>query len=70
MRKPAIASRPRYQVSAGGLDHVCVLGQQGPYSRLGRVDSTSYSTVSRLGTMELIVGLPLLTRFDAAATRC
>lgn len=39
-----------------------------PYSRLGRVDSTFYSTVSMLRTMELIVGLPPLTQFDTAAT--
>ncbi len=39
-----------------------------PYSRMGRVDSTFYSTVSMLRTMELILGLPPLTQFDAAAT--
>jgi YVTN family beta-propeller protein len=39
-----------------------------PYSRTGRVDSTFYSTVSMLRTMELILGLPPLTQFDAAAT--
>jgi YVTN family beta-propeller protein len=39
-----------------------------PYSQTGRVDSTFYSTVSMLRTMELIVGLPPLTQFDAAAT--
>jgi YVTN family beta-propeller protein len=39
-----------------------------PYSRTGSVDSSFYSTVSMLRTMELIVGLPPLTQFDAAAT--
>jgi YVTN family beta-propeller protein len=39
-----------------------------PYSQLGRVDSTFYSTVSMLRTMELVVGLRPLTQFDAAAT--
>jgi hypothetical protein len=32
------------------------------------VDSTLYSTVSMLRTMELIVGLRPMTQFDAAAT--
>jgi YVTN family beta-propeller protein len=39
-----------------------------PYSRLGRVDSTFYSTVAMLRTIELIVGLRPLTQFDTAAT--
>ena len=39
-----------------------------PYSQTGRVDSTFYSTVSMLRTMELIVGLRPLSQFDAAAT--
>ncbi|HEV7825165.1 MAG TPA: alkaline phosphatase family protein [Mycobacteriales bacterium] len=39
-----------------------------PYTRHGRVDSTFYSTVSMLRTMELIVGLRPLTQFDAYAT--
>jgi hypothetical protein len=39
-----------------------------PYSHTGEVDSTFYSTVSILRTIELIVGLPPLTQFDAAAT--
>jgi YVTN family beta-propeller protein len=39
-----------------------------PYTQTGRVDSTFYSTVSMLRTMELILGLPPLTQFDAAAT--
>jgi YVTN family beta-propeller protein len=39
-----------------------------PYTQHGRVDSTLYSTVSMLRTMELIVGLRPMTQFDAAAT--
>ncbi|HEY4026391.1 MAG TPA: beta-propeller fold lactonase family protein [Candidatus Dormibacteraeota bacterium] len=39
-----------------------------PYTQTGRVDSTFYSTVSMLRTMELIVGLRPMTQFDAAAT--
>ena len=38
-----------------------------PYTRTGKVDSTFYSTVSMLRTMELLVGLPPMTQFDAAA---
>jgi YVTN family beta-propeller protein len=40
----------------------------GPYVRRGAVDSELYSTSSMLRTMELILGLPPLTQFDAAAT--
>jgi YVTN family beta-propeller protein len=39
-----------------------------PFSHLGKVDSTFYSTVSMLRTMELIVGLRPMTQFDTAAT--
>ena len=39
-----------------------------PYTQTGKVDSTLYSTVSMLRTMELIVGLKPMTQFDAAAT--
>ncbi|MBV8993456.1 MAG: bifunctional YncE family protein/alkaline phosphatase family protein [Pseudonocardiales bacterium] len=39
-----------------------------PYTRSGRVDSTFYSTASMLRTIELILGLPPLTQFDAYAT--
>lgn len=39
-----------------------------PYTQTGKVDSTFYSTSSMLRTMELIVGIPPLTQFDAAAT--
>lgn len=39
-----------------------------PYTRRGTVDSTFYSTCSMLKTMELILGLPPMSQFDAAAT--
>jgi YVTN family beta-propeller protein len=39
-----------------------------PYTQTGAVDSTFYSTSSMLRTLELIVGLPPMTQFDAAAT--
>jgi hypothetical protein len=39
-----------------------------PYSKRNIVDSTMYSSSSVLRTMELILGLPPLTQFDAAAT--
>jgi YVTN family beta-propeller protein len=39
-----------------------------PYSQTGTVDPTFYSTVSMLRTMELILGVPPLTQFDARAT--
>jgi len=38
-----------------------------PYTQHGRVDSTLYSTVSMLRTMELLTGLRPLTQFDAYA---
>ena len=38
-----------------------------PYTQTGTVDSTRYSTVSMLRTMELIVGVEPLTQFDALA---
>jgi hypothetical protein len=38
-----------------------------PYARRGLVDHTQYSTVSMLKTMELILGLPPMTQYDAAA---
>src|SRR5262249_59235665 len=37
-----------------------------PYTQTGSVDSTFYSTSSMLRTIELIVGLPPMTQFDAA----
>jgi hypothetical protein len=39
-----------------------------PYTQTGQVDSTFYSGVSVLRTMELIVGVPPMSQFDAAAT--
>src|SRR3954471_23794941 len=39
-----------------------------PYVKRGVVDSTMYSQVSMLRTMELILGLPPLTQYDAGAT--
>jgi sugar lactone lactonase YvrE len=38
-----------------------------PYTKRGAVDSTMYSTSSMLRTMELILGLPPMSQFDAAA---
>jgi hypothetical protein len=55
-----------------GPDHVdahrtvCLVAS--PYARRGYVDHTSYSTVSMLRTIELILGLPPMSQFDAAAT--
>ncbi len=39
-----------------------------PYCRRGVVDSTLYTTASMIRTMELILGLPPLTQYDAGAT--
>jgi DNA-binding beta-propeller fold protein YncE len=39
-----------------------------PYVRRKSLDSTLYTTASMLRTMELILGLPPLTQYDAAAT--
>jgi len=39
-----------------------------PYTQTGQVDSTFYSGVSVLRTMELLVGVPPMSQFDAAAT--
>lgn len=39
-----------------------------PWSRLKKTDSTFYTTSSMLRTIELILGLPPMTQFDAAAT--
>ena len=38
-----------------------------PYTKRGFVDSTQYSTVSLIRTMELILGLQPLSQYDAAA---
>ncbi len=39
-----------------------------PYTKRGVVDSTLYTTSSMLRTMELLLGLPPMTQYDAAAT--
>lgn len=39
-----------------------------PYCKRGIVDSTLYTQASMIRTMELILGLPPLTQYDAAAT--
>jgi hypothetical protein len=39
-----------------------------PYTQTGKVDSTFYSQVSVLRTIEQIVGIAPMTQFDAAAT--
>ena len=39
-----------------------------PYTKRGEVISTMYSTTSVLRTMELILGLPPMSQYDAAAT--
>jgi len=55
-----------------GPDHVDAHRTVGlvisPYCRRGAVDSTLYSTASMVRTMELILGLPPLTQYDAGAT--
>ena len=55
-----------------GPDHVDAHRTVGlvisPYTKRGLLDSTQYSTVSMIRTMELILGLPPLSQFDAAAT--
>ncbi len=38
-----------------------------PYTRRRYLDSTQYSTVGMIRTMELILGLPPLSQYDAAA---
>jgi hypothetical protein len=40
----------------------------GPHVKRGFVDHTMYSTSSMLRTMELILGLPPMSQYDAAAT--
>ena len=40
----------------------------GPWVKRGVVDSTLYTTASMIRTMELILGLPPLTQYDAGAT--
>ena len=55
-----------------GPDHVdarrTVALVASPYIKRGTVDSTLYSTSSLVRTIELLLGLPPLSQFDAAAT--
>jgi YVTN family beta-propeller protein len=55
-----------------GPDHIdahrTVAMVASPYTQAGRVDSTFYSTVSMLRTMELLAGVGPMTQFDAYAT--
>src|SRR6185436_15140671 len=55
-----------------GPDHVdahrSVLLAVSPFSRRRTVDSTLYTTSAMLRTMELILGLPPMSQYDAAAT--
>jgi hypothetical protein len=55
-----------------GPDHVDAHRTVGlvisPYLKRGVVDSTHYTTVSMVRTMELILGLPPMTQFDKRAT--
>ena len=58
--------------SQNGPDHVDAHRSPGfvisPFTRRGVVDSTLYTTSGMLRTMELILGLPPMTQYDAAAT--
>jgi YVTN family beta-propeller protein len=55
-----------------GADHVDARRTVGlvisPYTKRGVLDSTLYTTSSFLRTMELLLGLPPMTQYDAAAT--
>ena len=55
-----------------GPDHVdahrSIAFVAGPYVMRGYIDHTMYSTSSMLRTMELILGLPPMSQYDAAAT--
>ena len=54
-----------------GPDHVDARRTVGlvisPYTKRQAVDSTLYTTSSMLRTMELLLGLPPMTQYDAAA---
>jgi len=56
----------------GGPDHVDAHRSPGlvisPFAKRRGVDSTLYTTSGMLRTMELILGLPPMTQYDAAAT--
>ncbi|MEK7253275.1 MAG: bifunctional YncE family protein/alkaline phosphatase family protein, partial [Bacteroidota bacterium] len=55
-----------------GADHVdahrSIAFVISPYTKRHHVEHTSYSTTSMLRTMELILGLPPMSQYDAAAT--
>ena len=55
-----------------GPDHVDARRTAGlvisPYTKRQAVDSTLYTTSSMLRTMQLLLGLPPMTQYDAAAT--
>ncbi len=55
-----------------GPDHVDARRTVGlvisPYTKRNALDSTLYTTSSMLRTMELLLGLPPMTQYDAAAT--
>jgi hypothetical protein len=55
-----------------GPDHVDARRTVGlvisPYTKRGVVDSTLYTTSSMLRTIELLLGLPPMSQYDAAAT--
>jgi hypothetical protein len=55
-----------------GPDHVDAHRTDGlvisPYCKRGAVDSTLYTTAGMIRTIELILGLPPLTQYDAGAT--
>jgi hypothetical protein len=55
-----------------GPDHVdahrSILLAISPFSKRRSVDSTLYSTTAVLRTMELVLGLPPMSQYDAAAT--
>jgi YVTN family beta-propeller protein len=56
----------------GGADHVDAHRTEGlvisPYVKRHAVDHTLYTTASMIRTMELILGLPPMSQYDAAAT--
>ena len=58
--------------SQNGPDHVdchrTVALVASPWARRGIVDSTHYTQVGMVRTIELILGLPPMTQYDAAAT--
>jgi hypothetical protein len=77
----AISNSPYWKESAifvveddaqSGPDHVdshrSVLLVASPFAKRGFVDHTFYSTSGVLRTMELILGLPPMSYYDAAAT--